>query len=108
VLREIFFPPFAAAVKRGNVQSVMASYNEIDGVPSHANGWLLITSCAVKWGSGCGGERLLGISQLKDIHHVERTSRSRVRALAGGRRCGSPDGNVRESPAALMRARVAG
>ncbi len=40
-LREIFFPPFEAAVKAYPVQSVMASYNEIDGIPSHANNWLL-------------------------------------------------------------------
>ena len=36
-LREIFFPPFERAVKELPVRSVMASYNEIDGVPSHAN-----------------------------------------------------------------------
>ena len=40
-LREIFFPPFERAVKELPVRSVMASYNEIDGVPSHANPWLL-------------------------------------------------------------------
>jgi beta-glucosidase len=40
-LREIFFPPFEAAVKTYPVRSVMASYNEIDGIPSHANDWLL-------------------------------------------------------------------
>ena len=32
-----FLPPFERAVKELNVRSVMASYNEIDGVPSHAN-----------------------------------------------------------------------
>ena len=32
-LREIFFPPFERAVKELPVCSVMASYNEIDGVP---------------------------------------------------------------------------
>jgi len=37
-------------VKRGNVQSVMASYNEIDGVPSHANGWLLNHILRGEWG----------------------------------------------------------
>jgi len=41
VLREIFFPPFEAAIKEANAASVMASYNEIDGIPSHANEWLL-------------------------------------------------------------------
>src|SRR5437773_6230103 len=40
-LRTDFFPPFKAAVKNYPIQSVMPSYNEIDGLPSHANGWLL-------------------------------------------------------------------
>src|SRR5262249_18356415 len=41
VLREVFLFPFKEAVQKGRVISVMPSYNEIDGVPSHANKWLL-------------------------------------------------------------------
>jgi beta-glucosidase len=41
LLREVFLYPFHAAIAEGGAQSVMASYNEIDGVPSHANRWLL-------------------------------------------------------------------
>jgi len=41
VLRDVFFPPFAAAIREAGAISLMASYNEIDGVPSHANRWLL-------------------------------------------------------------------
>ncbi len=39
-LREIHFPPMKSAVKAGTT-GVMAAYNEIDGVPCHANEWLL-------------------------------------------------------------------
>ena len=39
-LREIHFPVMQAAVNAG-VKCVMASYNEIDGIPCHANSWLL-------------------------------------------------------------------
>ena len=39
-LREIHMPPMAAAAKAG-AKGVMAAYNEIDGVPCHANAWLL-------------------------------------------------------------------
>jgi beta-glucosidase len=49
-LREYFFPPFEAAVKTFPIQSVMASYNEIDGIPSHANGWLLNGVLRREWG----------------------------------------------------------
>ena len=41
VLREMFFYPFKEVLKKAGAISVMASYNEIDGIPSHANKWLL-------------------------------------------------------------------
>jgi beta-glucosidase len=40
-LREVFFYPFKQVVQRANPGSLMASYNEVDGVPSHANKWML-------------------------------------------------------------------
>ena len=40
-LREVFLRPFHAAVRDAGAISVMPSYNEVDGVPSHANRWLL-------------------------------------------------------------------
>jgi beta-glucosidase len=49
-LRENFFPPFERAVKELPVRSVMPSYNEIDGVPSHANRWLLTKILREEWG----------------------------------------------------------
>jgi beta-glucosidase len=50
VLRETHFYPFEMAVKKGNVRTVMASYNEIDGVPNHANDWLLNDVLRGEWG----------------------------------------------------------
>lgn len=50
VLREVFFPPFERAVKEAGAMSVMASYNEIDGVPSHVNTWLLDDVLRGEWG----------------------------------------------------------
>ena len=41
VLRETFFYPFKEVLREAKAISVMPSYNEIDGVPSHANQWLL-------------------------------------------------------------------
>src|SRR6185312_1438753 len=49
-LRENFFPPFERAVKTTHVMAVMPSYNEIDGVPSHANRWLLRDVLRGEWG----------------------------------------------------------
>ena len=50
VLRETFLPPFKAAIQEAGAISVMASYNEIDGVPSHANRWLLRDVLRKEWG----------------------------------------------------------
>jgi len=41
VLRETFLSTFREALREAGVISVMASYNEVDGIPSHANRWLL-------------------------------------------------------------------
>lgn len=41
VLRDVFMYPFKEVVRRANPGSLMPSYNEIDGVPSHANKWML-------------------------------------------------------------------
>jgi beta-glucosidase len=50
VLRETFLFPFKEAIEKGGAISVMASYNEIDGVPSHANRWLLREVLRKEWG----------------------------------------------------------
>ena len=50
ILREVFLYPFQAAIHEGGALSVMASYNEIDGVPSHANRWLLREILRGGWG----------------------------------------------------------
>ena len=44
-----YFPPYRAAVDAG-VGSVMASFNEIDGVPATANKWLLTDVLRNQWG----------------------------------------------------------
>src|SRR5215475_14509670 len=50
VLRETFLLPFKTAIQQSGAISVMASYNEIDGVPSHASRWLLRDVLRKEWG----------------------------------------------------------
>ncbi|HEY2759400.1 MAG TPA: glycoside hydrolase family 3 N-terminal domain-containing protein, partial [Pirellulales bacterium] len=50
VLRETFLSTFKACVQEAGAISVMASYNEIDGIPSHANRWLLRDVLRKEWG----------------------------------------------------------
>jgi beta-glucosidase len=48
-LREIYLPPFEAAVKAG-AQSIMAAFNEISGVPMHAHRRLIRDVLRGEWG----------------------------------------------------------
>jgi beta-glucosidase len=70
-LREIFFYPFEVAVKQGHARSVMPSYNEIDGIPSHANRWMLRDVLRGEWGfDGTIVSDWQAISQLVGRHRV--------------------------------------
>lgn len=44
-----YFPPYKAAIDAG-VGSVMASFNEIDGIPATANKWLMTDVLRTQWG----------------------------------------------------------
>ena len=80
-LREIFIYPFQKAIQSGNAMSVMASYNEIDGVPSHASHWLLQTILRDECGfQGIVVSDYYGIRELDERiglfgHHLAADSR---------------------------------
>ena len=107
ILREVFFPPFRAAVERGNVQAVMPSYNEIDGVPSHANRWLLQDVLRGEMGfKGVVVSDYFAIKELMDVHHTTTDPLSAaVRAFQAGVDIDMPDG---ESYSLLPRALAQG
>jgi len=70
-LREMFFPPFEQVVKRTKIDAVMASYNEIDGVPSHANRWLLHDVLRGEWGyEGAVVSDYYAIEDMARLHHI--------------------------------------
>ncbi len=70
-LRDVFFPPFELAVKQGHAHSLMPSYNEVDGIPSHANRWMLHDVLRKEWGfDGVIVSDWQAISQLAQRHHV--------------------------------------
>jgi len=50
ILRDVFLYPFKEVVEKAKPASIMASYNEVDGVPSHANVWLLRDVLRKEWG----------------------------------------------------------
>jgi len=62
-----YFPPYKAAVDAG-VGSVMASFNEIDGIPATANKWLLTDVLRYQWGfEGFVVSDYTGVSEM--INH---------------------------------------
>ncbi|HET9445148.1 MAG TPA: glycoside hydrolase family 3 N-terminal domain-containing protein, partial [Steroidobacteraceae bacterium] len=107
ILREVFFPPFLAAVERGNAQAVMPSYNEIDGIPSHTNRWLL--QDVLRGEMGFKGVVVSDYFAIKELMEVHRTTgdplSAAVRALKAGVDIDLPDG---ESYALLPRALAQG
>jgi beta-glucosidase len=71
VIREYFLKPFQVAVQQGGIESVMASYNEIDGIPSHSNKHLLDDILRHEWGfPGILVSDYFGITDLNTLHHV--------------------------------------
>jgi len=86
ILREVFLPSFEAAVKEAGVMSVMPSYNEIDGVPSHASHLLLEKILRQEWAfKGMVASDYNGITQLQTLHHVAADkAESAKRALEAG------------------------
>jgi beta-glucosidase len=71
ILREQFFYPFQVAVTEAGAMSVMPSYNEIDGSPSHSNRWLLEKVLREEWGfKGLIVSDYFGINELITRHNV--------------------------------------
>lgn len=66
-LREFYLPPYKAAVDAGAL-SVMASFNELDGIPAHANAHLMNDILRGEWGfQGFVVSDYTGIMEM--IHH---------------------------------------
>jgi beta-glucosidase len=95
-LRENFFPPFERAVKELPVRSVMPSYNEIDGVPSHANHWLLTKILREEWGyKGSVQSDYFAIKELIARHKLTNDlGDTAVMALHAGVDVELPDGEA--------------
>jgi beta-glucosidase len=86
VLRESFFVAFKAAIEEAHAGSVMASYNEIDGIPSHVNTWLLQNVLRQEWGfKGYVTSDGNGLQMLVETHHIAGNFADAARqALAAG------------------------
>jgi beta-glucosidase len=105
-LRASFFPPFREIVARTGVSSVMPSYNEIDGIASHANKWLLGGVLRGEWHfGGAVVSDYNAVEQLQTLHHVvPDLAGAAVKAVEAGVDVEFPDGAAFRGLPALVRA----
>jgi len=74
-LRMTMLPPFEAAVREGHVMSVMAAYNEVDGIPVTDDPFLLNTVLRKEWRfKGFVLSDLGAIERLYSAHRVAASS----------------------------------
>jgi beta-glucosidase len=70
-LREVNFKPFRAAIIEGKALGIMPHYNEISGIPAHANKWMLIDVLRTEWGfRNVVISDYTGTTELRNVHHV--------------------------------------
>lgn len=68
-LADVILPPFEMAVREGGARSVMASYNDLDGLPAHAHRRLLTELLREEWRfTGTVVADYFGVSLLESAH----------------------------------------
>lgn len=78
-----YLPPYKAAIDAG-VASVMASFNEVDGIPATANKWLLTDVLREQWGfNGFVVSDYTGINEMV-AHGIGNLQQVSARALNAG------------------------
>ncbi|MDR2913971.1 MAG: glycoside hydrolase family 3 C-terminal domain-containing protein [Tannerella sp.] len=74
-LREVFFPPFNAAIDAGAL-SVMSGYNSIDGIPCTSSHFLLTDVLRTEWGfRGFTVSDLGSIEGIRGSHRIAQNHR---------------------------------
>jgi len=84
-LREYFLPTFAAALKAG-AHTVMVNSSEVNGIPGHANGYLLKDVLRGELGlQGFVVSDWVDIKKLVGVHHIAANEKeaTRIAVLAG-------------------------
>ncbi len=105
-LREAYLVPFEQVIRAIDPAIVMPSYNEIEGVPSHANRELLITTGRERLGfKGVYFSDYGAIPNLVTQHHVAANNdEAAILALNAGVGADLPDGEAFAKLPALVRA----
>ncbi|MFI6876804.1 glycoside hydrolase family 3 N-terminal domain-containing protein [Streptomyces sp. NPDC050400] len=85
-LADVILPPFEMALREGGARSVMAAYNDIDGLPGHAHTGHLTQLLRNDWGfTGTVVADYFGIAFLESAHKIAASEGEAARlALAAG------------------------
>jgi beta-glucosidase len=96
VLRDYHMPPFKMCIDNVKPVSVMPSYNEVDGVPSHANKWLIKDLLRSEWGyTGMIVADYFAIDQLFNKEFVVKNGKdAAMTAFNSGVQYEFPQGNL--------------
>ena len=85
-LYEVYLPPFEAAVKEAKVGSLMPGHEDLNGIPCHANTWLLNDLLRKQWGfEGFIVSDNNDVSRLQLMHHI---AKNRTEAAVLGLKAG--------------------
>jgi beta-glucosidase len=76
-LREVYLPPFRAGVNAGAF-TLMAAHNEVNGIPSHCNTWLIYDVLRKEW--GYKGFVVSDWLDIEFIHGLHKTAESNKEA----------------------------
>jgi len=77
-LQEIYLPPYKAAVEAGAL-TFMPAHNEINGIPCHANRFLMNDLVRDQWGfKGFYVSDFLDIERLQNVHRIASTQKEAV------------------------------
>ncbi|MFJ6838174.1 glycoside hydrolase family 3 N-terminal domain-containing protein [Streptomyces sp. NPDC091209] len=85
-LADVILPPFEMAVREGGARSVMAAYNDLDGLPAHAHHQLLTQLLREEWEfAGTVVADYFGVSFLESAHGLtDSPAGAAALALAAG------------------------
>ncbi|MQY11676.1 Beta-glucosidase BoGH3B [Streptomyces sp. RB5] len=85
-LADVILPPFEMALRDGGARSVMPAYNDIDGLPAHADPELLTRLLREAWGfTGTVVSDYFAVTFLRSAHRVAATDAEAAElALAAG------------------------
>lgn len=103
-IADVYLPPFEMAVVDGGVRSVMASYNDVDGVPMHSSAEYLTGVLREQWGfEGVVVADYFGVAFLDVMHSIAADrGAAAAAALEAGVDIELPSGDAYLEPLAVL------